>query len=288
MNEIDIFKAIPDYSAQRELKAGGYAHHPIDETDSRFNEEVVPISEYGILGKSYYSQPNRVTTDPVPGVSPDIYVRRSIAEKLQAINQYFITDERVFETTGGPTQLHVRDGLRSLELQRYLRDEFMPQHVRNMHPEWPEEQIQIESARKISPGNPSAPHPSGGVVDVNLIYTDSGEEVFTGQGNNIAKDAVYPDYLESVNEQYLEDKNFELPPAVGSLEEFKRALMVRRILFNLMKDSTVGGISMVVNPVETWHFGDGDRLSALVKSYEQGELVMAHFGPAIDPSIEDN
>jgi len=287
MEKIDIFRAIPDYSAQRELKIGGYTDHPIDETDPRYDEELVPISEYGIIGKSYYSQPNRVTGEPVPGVSPDIYVRMSVADKLKAINQYLRADERVSDVLGGATQLHVRDGLRSLDLQRYLRDEFMPQHVRNMHPEWSEGQIQEESARKIAPGNPSAPHPSGGVVDLNLVYTDSGENVFNGQGKDIANNAVNPDYLETVY-QNLGKEGFELPEAleVLSAEKFQRALLARRVLFNLMKDDTIGGVSMVVNPVETWHYGDGDRLSALVKSYEQGELVMAHFGPASDPGIK--
>jgi len=62
--------------------------------------------------------------------------------------------------------------------------------------------------------------------------------------------------------------------------------MCIRDRFNLMKDASVGGISMAVNPVETWHYGYGDKLSALVQSYEQGKLIMAHFGPASDPGIK--
>ncbi len=279
---IDIFKPIPSYSEQREAKKLGYLNHPLDDQDPRYNDILVPISTYDIRGSSYYSRPSRVAPNGIPGVSSDVFVRKPIVLKLKAVNTYLAEDERIAEELGGSVELDIRDGARTLELQDQLYEVHYPALLRQLNPELTEAAILERRDQVIARGNPNSPHVSGGAIDVNLAYTNGGLAVFNAQGGNIAKDAVNPEYLEWV----LANPNVPLPQEISELspKAFRRALLARRILYNLMASPEIGGLSLVVNPVEVWHYGAGDKLSELMRGLrDRTPSLAAYYGPAKEP-----
>ena len=278
----DIFRPIPSFDEQRKYKQEvSYISHPLNEHDPRFNEPLVAISDLGLLGTAYYSNPNHATGEPVPGVSPNLYLREAVASKLLAVDEYLNADPRVAEALGGNVRINGSDGLRSVALQNYLRETAFPDMVRKNHPEWDEETVIKEAHRKIAPGSPASPHASGGAVDVDIVYnTDGYPKVFNAQGKDIASDAVYPDYMEK-----LASGTIEIPETLKGLSknQLTRALMARRVLYNVMADPEIGGLPMRANPVEIWHYDHGTRLWAQMETLESGLLVPAHYGHVTEP-----
>src|SRR5205085_2779048 len=145
-------------------------------------EDLVAIARYGLQGLSYYSQPNKTTVDPVPGVSPDIFVRRSVALKLVAVNERLLRDDKIARLLGGRVELNIREGFRSTELIAYLHGIAIPNLLRKLFPEWSEEEITARRDKTISAPewSPTSlpPHLTGGAVDVSLQYAGTDEQVF--------------------------------------------------------------------------------------------------------------
>lgn len=284
MTRIDTFKAIPDYSELREAKKNGYLDHPLDTEHTLHDAPLIAIGTLGIRGSSYYSRPSRVAPNGIPGVSADVLTREPIAEKLHAVNEHLRTDASVSDALGGTVELDVRDGARTLELQDSLYEEHYPALLRQLNPDWSAEEILAKRDQVIARGNPNSPHVSGGAVDVNLAYAKTGEAVFNAQGTNIAKAAVNPEYLEWVVAN-IDNPDADIPQEIKDLSPsaFRRALLARRTLYNVMADPEIGNLSLIVNPVEVWHYGAGDKLSESMRSLKEGRTIPAYYGPAKEP-----
>lgn len=257
--------------ARHELKRlqAGYRQVPINYDDPRSKEPLVPISDYGVQGVSYYSQPNNATIEAVPGVSPNIYVRRSIAEKLAAVDWCLQRDSQVAWALGGPARLYVRDGFRSPELCSYLFNTAIPELIRRNNPDWDDAKVLEETKKKIA--DPTCtpqsvpPHFTGGAVDAILVSAESGAVLDTGfKAGHIASEAVRSDYLETLSDHEL---------ATDGLEQ---ALITRRVLHNVMHsaDPLAGGVCMINNPRETWHFSRGDQLWAQISARHEAYYGM--------------
>lgn len=298
---VNIFKPIPSYEKALEQKARvGYQAHPANEDDVRFDEKMVPLSEYGVRGTSYYASPNGVLEKPLDWLSPEVFVRESLANKLQATDKYLRGSLVARMVLGANVGLDIRDGYRSPELQDMLYHAYFD-YIKERNPDMDDEAIAKKRDSIIAAGNRNSPHASGGVVDLNLINLDTEQPIFNGQGKNIAKDAVRPEYLENVlvyrrTRLVRKMANFALS-AVGKSQEipydegmetdikgktFIRALLARRILYNLMT-SDIGGLSLEVNPNEVWHYGAGDKLSESVRSFRSGDVSEAYYLAAEEP-----
>ncbi len=234
-----LWRPIPNMDKARQLRADGYANLPIDTEHPLYDDPIVKLEDYGIESNSYWANENS-TGLIVPDANPVTTVRRAVAEGLVVVQNRLLTDEAVRRYFGGPLRLMVRDGLRSPALQKIVHDELYPKYLREANPDWTEEEVLEVRNRRIAKPSKGSPHASGGAVDVALI-TEDGQPVHAGY-DLTAKHGVEPDFYEDNHD----------PSGFGHR-------MNRRLLYWLMEDA-----GFTVNPVETWHYGMGDRLSAKV------------------------
>lgn len=245
-----LLTPIPNLDKARQVKLD-YRKHPLDPDTPYYHEPLVALADYGISGVSYYSRKNNITGDPVPGVSPDIFVRQSVAEKLVGANEVLRTSEEVRHVFGGPLELHVADGFRPPELVALIHDKFIPELLRKQHPDWTEQQIKDRRGNIVAYPEWSKtsmpPHYTGGAIDVGLKHL-GGERLDVGHGPaELGKDAIYTDYLEQ--------------HALGD-ELLEGAVQARRVLYNLLTSAEVGDHAMANNPTEEWHFSLFDQMWA--------------------------
>lgn len=251
-----LLQPIPDFGLARKIKPG-YRQHALLATGDHDDEPLVAIEEYGIAGQSYYSRPNKATSDPIPGIEPAVYVRRTIAEKLAAINFELQKSEVVEKLLGGKVELYIDEGYRPPELQRKLYEEVFPYVISQQHPDWTRTRILRRrdelSAAPPQDGTPS-PHATGAAVDVKLRYQDArlgyvpGTDVEMGHGDADTSQATNPDY-------------FEHRDALGI--DGQKARRNRRVFYWIMKGSLNGDdTGFVVNPTEWWHWSFGDQMWA--------------------------
>lgn len=255
-----LLRPIPDHSEARKLKPS-YRDYPILLEGPHAEEPLVDIADYGIAGQAYYSRPNAATDRPVPGVGATIYVRKTIAEKLAAINYELQKSEVVTELLGGKVELYVDEGYRDVSLQATLYDEVFPRLIREQHPDWTEEQV-LKRRDELSAKPPKdkdsspSPHATGAALDLKLRYAQDNPgyvaEVNVNMGHSDADTShlVNPDYYE------------HLDTLTGKQ---KAARQNRRVFYWTMRGALNGDDSgFVVTPGEWWHWSYGDQLWALL------------------------
>jgi D-alanyl-D-alanine dipeptidase len=239
------FQEIPDLSELRKTK-DQYREYPIDDRHSLYTEEVVPVSNFGIAGQSYYSQPNKMTGEPLPGINPEALVRYSVAERLEAANREIRTSRDITKLLGGRVEIIVRDALRSRELQKHLFETVWPQVLKKANPDWDEEKIHEELpnfiAKPKSEAEAPTPHMTGGTVDLNLRYQDGRLVDFGHQGGS---KKTLTDYYEA----YGADTPIQ-----------NDAQIARRILYWTLEDQQFAN-----NPTEWWHYSYGDQMWAMFR-----------------------
>jgi zinc D-Ala-D-Ala dipeptidase len=257
---VNLLQPIPNLDVAREIKAN-YREHPVDANQPFFDEPLVALSEYGVDGVSYYSQPNNATSVPVAGVSPNIFVRRTVAEKLASANAFLLSRDDLADVFGSRVELYVRDGFRSPALQKFLHDSLIPSLLRSQNPDWNETRIaeRVKSVIAFPEFDATSmpPHFTGGAVDLSLRTYDTEEIIDTGRGKaELGRDAIHTDYLEKVLEGGL------------SIDGLERALNARRVLYNVMTSAKIGGIALANNPTEAWHFSLYDQMWAILGGHK--------------------
>jgi len=239
------YESIPDLSNLRLIK-DAYRTYPIDTNNPLHNEELVAITEFDIKGTSYYSQPNKMTGEPLPGINPEALLRHSVAEKLERANRNLKASKEIVKVLGGRVELIVRDALRSAQIQQHLFDVVWPKILKEANPEWDDERLESELPKFISrPVNVlSSPtlHMTGGAVDVNLVYKDGSPVNFGHVGGKVVSETDYHEGYHPVD---------EFPVS-------KDAKLARRILYWTMLDEEFSN-----NPTEWWHYSYGDQMWAL-------------------------
>ncbi|HYH75360.1 MAG TPA: M15 family metallopeptidase [Candidatus Saccharimonadales bacterium] len=246
---------IPIQATARQLKQG-YRTYPVLTGTERNAEPLVDIALYGIAGQSYYSRPNRTTGDAVPGIDPVIRVRKSIAERLAAINHALQNSEAVRELFGGPVELYVEEGTRSLALQEQLYNQVFPAFIASSHPKLTPEQVLAERDKLIArPATVSSvpPHATGGAIDIalrhahpDLCYVPK-SLIPMGRKTGIST-VAQPDYYEQ--------KQTPTHPE----ERLRRN---RRIFYWVMRGALQqDDTGFVCNPDEWWHWSYGDQMWA--------------------------
>lgn len=252
-----LLQPIPDFAQARKLKVG-YRREPLKVNGERNKEPLVDIAQYGIAGQSHYSRLNRTTGEPVPGVSPIVRVRQSLAERLADINLALQQSRVVADLLGGTVELYVDEGLRSVELQRKLYYEYFPEMVAKYHPSLSAAEVRKRTGRMIAKppakGESPSPHATGAAVDIRLrrrhpdLGFVPGQDLEMGRHQVGAGEAAYPDYFE--RKKSLTAAN-------------KIAQRNRRTFYWIMRGALIEDDSgFVVNPTEWWHWSWGDQLWA--------------------------
>ena len=245
-------KAIPDLADVRARRVG-YRTQPIDNSSPYFNEPLVDAANFKILGKNYY---HRADNPPyymsVPGSIKNLYVRRSVAEKLVAIDK---------KLAGWGLRIFLHDGFRPRAVQAYFHDVWMPAEVRRRHPEWDAAAVMRETenywaAPTTGVASP-APHETGGAVDVTLIFAESGAELYMGSIFDDLSQLAHPDF-------------FELAGSGAQAFSDEEARGNRRLLYWVMVEAGFAN-----HPNEWWHFSWGDQMWSRF-----GGAPMAHYGLA--------
>src|ERR671927_294391 len=89
-----------------------YSEIPIDKDDPRGREPLIPLESVGVAFESYYAKTdgnNPPFGKSIVGSQQDVWLRKSVAEKLARVNERL----RPFEA-----ELFVLDGHRSITCQR--------------------------------------------------------------------------------------------------------------------------------------------------------------------------
>lgn len=242
---------IPILDDARERRRGSRAH-PIDLASLQNKEVAVDARAHGICGENYYHRKdNPPYFHSAPGSIPELYVRESVLTRLLAVNESLKKEGY---------ELFLFDAYRPVEVQNYFHDEWVPKYLREKFPDWNEEQVREEvgnywakgalGIHEIDPLSPP-PHATGAVVDVSIVNTRLGGEIFMGSHFDEVSAISHADYFERA----LRDRVLTMSEEI--------ALAHRRLLYwSMLEQGFVG------NPNEWWHFGVGDQMSAKISGEE--------------------
>jgi len=252
-----LVKAIPDTSEPLARKEG-YRDHPIKPTSEFENEPLVNAADYGLAGQSYYSRPNSVIGEAIPGVPTEIHLRESIAKTLALINSK-LDNDMISAFFGGEVELYIEEGLRDKSVQTRVREEDYPRYLRSKNPAITDEEIKrIVNGQFATPTEDDlrpSPHESG-AFDIRLRYKNTnkgfveGSLVPLGFNDGEHGERIVPDYYEQSSDN---------DPDTIQIRNYRRAF------YNIMSGSAFGiHTGLVANPTEIFHWSRHDQLAAKV------------------------
>jgi D-alanyl-D-alanine dipeptidase len=257
---------IPNFTKLREEKVGYDTRYEIDTEHPLHNDSLVDPreSDFGFYdASSYYSRPNNMTGEILPGVPDAPLVRLDIAKRLVLADTYLRTDPDVREALGAPAHIRIDDALRPHQVQKFAFEVAWPMVIKSAHPELSDEEIAEQVPNYCARPNENltpTPHLTGGAVDVILINLETGEPFNRGHAPGKVKGTAYPDFHEGYHlTPGLSD--IEDSPEQADVEPEKSEVVIgRRVLYYAMTDKA----GLYVNPQEIWHYGKGDPLSEYV------------------------
>jgi D-alanyl-D-alanine dipeptidase len=266
-----MFEAIPNLTELRDNKAGYDTRYQIDTEHPLHNDPLVDPREpeFGFWdASSYYSKPNRMTGETLPGVPDAPLVRLDVAKRLVRARNYLRTDSDVREVFGAPLSLKIDDALRPYAVQKFAFEVAWPKIIKQMNPYMSEEEVAAQlpnfCARPSAHPTPT-PHLTGGAIDVSLINLETGKPVDRGHKSGDVQGTAYPDFHEGYQLRDMEmgasRSDIAYPEHADDIAPKESDIVVgRRILYYAM--TRVAGL--YVNPQEIWHYGKGDPLSEYV------------------------
>jgi D-alanyl-D-alanine dipeptidase len=226
--------------------AGDYHNVPFDAADPRGAEPLVKLADHGIAGENYYARTdgqNWPYNQVIEGSLPDIWARRSIAEKLVSVN-------RILQPYG--VELFVFDAYRPVECQKGLWKFFWAEAAR-LKPNADEAELRDYVLNYVS--DPSLfdaanartwpVHACGGAVDLTLRKIGSGDVLDMGARFDEMDPVVYSDALER-------------KLVAHTIAADDPRLWNRRLLHWAMTQE-----GFINYPFEFWHFNFGDQMYAL-------------------------
>jgi zinc D-Ala-D-Ala dipeptidase len=229
-------------TSEGQAKSDGYWTVPVDETDPRSREELVDVRDFEIAGANHYAESyNPPYFHRIPGATSRLLVRRTVCDRLRNAN-------RKLRDLG--IELFLFDAYRPLAVQNHFFYHWMPQHLRELHPDRDPAWIEQESARYWAPGartlaEASArppPHSTGGAVDLGLRHIQTLRILEMG--------TLFDDVSERSHVDY-----YERSPSARALSLTDREAQAnRRILFHAMVSE-----DFECHPREWWHYSYGDQ-----------------------------
>ncbi|MFT8929755.1 MAG: M15 family metallopeptidase [Sporolactobacillus sp.] len=174
----------------------------------------------------------------MPGTSPELFLRERVAQKLI----------RIAEKLPSALHLVLIDGWRSYETQSFIYETTIKLFVsKGYSQEKIKEEISKFVARPSKSLGSSAPHYSGGAIDLTL----ANEQGWLDMGTD------FDDFTEKARADYYE-QSCDLAAGDQQIREN------RRFLTRIMESA-----GFVPNPTEWWHYSYGDKAWAAQKQAAQ-------------------
>jgi len=229
-----------------EMFASPYLDIPIDRNDPRGLEPLVPLESLGIAFESYYAKSdgkNPPFCRAIDGSRQDIWLRRSVAEKLARVNELL----RPFDA-----QVFVLDGHRSVACQKGLWDFY------------------YERAKEEIPGGSDQEHRARArqfVVDP-VSFDENDSRTWPAHTNGAAMDLTLRDSLTGellemganfetdTDEDFSAGDYFERELAAGRIDENDVRLQNRRLLnWAMTSEGLLNETAKVL-----WHYDWGNQI----------------------------
>lgn len=228
-------RPIPDQSPIRNKPQGWRAKIRIDRDGAAFSEPLVDIHAHGLAGENFYhSERNPPYWHSVEGSVPDLLARKSVSEKLAAVNARL-------KPQG--LELYVFDAWRPRAVQAYFHDVWVPRELQKRDPSLIGEALLREVGRYWSAPTTNedapAPHSTGSAVDLTVRWI-GGEQLWMGCLFDDASAVSHRDRMETHSD----------PMSFSDTE----ARANRRLLHWVMSEQGFVGYSE-----EWWHFSYGDQ-----------------------------
>jgi D-alanyl-D-alanine dipeptidase len=243
-SRVRIDHQVPITSPQ--MFASPYLDIPIDKNDPRGREPLIPLESVGVAFESYYAKTdgrNPPFGIQIEGSRPDIWLRKSVAEKLARVNELL----RPFEA-----ELFVLDGHRTVACQQGLWNFFYGKAQRQ-NPGGSEQehrtyarQFIVDPASFDETDSRTWPaHTNGAAVDLTL--RDSVTKELLDMGANFERD--------SDNDASVGDY-FERQLAAGLIDEDDLRLQNRRLLnWAMSREGLLNETAKVF-----WHYDWGNQI----------------------------
>jgi D-alanyl-D-alanine dipeptidase len=248
-------RPIGDQAAMRAARKGFRQRIAIARDNALFGEAVVEARAAGLAGENFYaSDRNPPYWHKVEGATDRLWVRRTVAEKLAALNARL-------GVIG--LELFLFDAWRPRAVQAYFHDVWMPQELARRGSALSGDALTEEverywAAPTDNPASP-APHATAAAVDLTLRWKN-GDSLWMGSLFDDVTALAHRDRFESLG---MENFSFSDQEARAN----------RRLLHWLMVEEGFAG-----HPDEWWHFSWGDQMWAALTN-----APAAHYGEASIP-----
>lgn len=258
-------KTVYDYSItplpaiKADFTTADYRNIPFDDNHERSNDPLVNIKDYDLAGQNYYYRhdlQNPPYYKQLEVGRNEILLRKTVAEKLQAVNS-FLEPFRL--------EVFIMDGYRPIEVQQEIWDFFIKQAKMLISDATPE-QLYDYAAQYASDPNyydlddpTSWPiHTTGGSVDLTLKVIDQPELLFMGSIFDDPTELSHTRHFDDIYNKAREDKVIVSPSILNATKN-------RRILYYAMTAQNFTNYHK-----EWWHFDLGTQMWALNKNIENG------------------
>lgn len=229
-----------------EMFADPYLDIPIDRNDPRSCEPLIPLESVGVAFESYYAKTdgrNPPFGRPIEGSRKDVWLRKSVAEKLGRVNKLL----QPFEA-----ELFVFDGHRTVACQQGLWD-FYYGRAKQENPNGSDHEHRARALEFIvdpvkfneNDSHTWPAHTNGGAVDLTLRDAVTGELLEMGATIEVDADAD-----ESAGDY------FERELLAGHIDEDDVRLQNRRLLNWAM--TREGLLNETANVF--WHYDWGNQI----------------------------
>ncbi len=232
-------RPIGDLAGSRAAREGFRSRITIARDNLLFGEPVVEARQEGLAGENFYASPrNPPYWQKIEGATDKLWVRRSVAEKLKAVNE---------RAAAAGLELYLFDAWRPRAVQAYFHDVWMPGELKRRGSKLEGTALTAEverywAAPSEDAGSP-APHATAAAVDLTLRWK-GGEALWMGSLFDDATALAHRDRFENLGADSFSFSGEE-------------ARANRRLLHWLMVEEGFAG-----HPDEWWHFSWGDQLWA--------------------------
>jgi D-alanyl-D-alanine dipeptidase len=223
-----------------------YSEIPIDKNDVRGCESLIPLDSVGVAFESYYAKTDGKNPPfgcAIEGSRQDIWLRKSVAEKLARVNELLVPFD---------AELFVFDGHRTVACQQGLWN-FFYSRAKQLNPGGSKEEHRAYARRFIV--DPAAfdeadsrtwpAHTNGAAIDLTLRDSTTGE--LLDMGANFEED--------SDNEVSVGDY-FERQLIAGYIDENDVRLQNRRLLnWAMSQEGLLNETAKVF-----WHYDWGNQI----------------------------
>lgn len=242
--DLDELKTRPaPSSVEAQARKRGYRTQVAIALDGALaNEPCVEARDLGLAGVNHYNTPfNPPYHQRIPGSISQLFVRRTVADRLLAVNARLAADG---------LEVYLFDAWRPQAVQRHFHDVWFPAWLRRRAPHLDGrellEEIQKYWAAPSDGAQSPSPHSTGGAVDLTLRFKATGQHLFMGGLFDDATEEAWTDACER-------------RPVVSMSDEDARAN--RRLLYWAMTEAGFAN-----NPTEWWHYSWGDQMWAKLRN----------------------